>query len=94
MINMPTILENNLDKKQLKTAMLITECNRKIHKPILYNKAINDPIHSRRWREVIENKLQNIKNHQIWDDKAINNPINGRHGRETIKDELQNLKNY
>lgn len=32
-------------KKEQKVAILLTESNSKIYKPILYNKAINDPIY-------------------------------------------------
>lgn len=36
-------------KDQIKTAMLINKYSSKIHKPILYDKATNEPIHRRRW---------------------------------------------
>lgn len=41
--------------------MLIIESNIKTHKLILYNKVINDLIHSCQWQEVIKIKLLNIK---------------------------------
>ena len=47
--------------------MSITECSSKIRKPITYDKAINNPIHGRRWREAIEEELQNLENHQTWE---------------------------
>lgn len=45
----------------------MTETNNKIQKPRLYDKAVNDPIHSRHRRETIKKKLQNLENHQIWE---------------------------
>ena len=45
----------------------MTEASSKIHKPKSYDKAINDPIHGRRWREAIEEELQNLKNYQTWE---------------------------
>ena len=48
-------------------AMLMTKAFSKIHKPKSYDKAINDPIHGRQWRKAIEEKLQNLENHQIWE---------------------------
>ncbi len=47
--------------------MSMTEANSKIHKPGSYNKAVNDSIHGRCWRETIKEELQNLKNHQTWE---------------------------
>ena len=52
---------------QIKTTMSITECSSKIRKPTSFNKAINDAIHGQRWREAIEEELQNFENHQTWE---------------------------
>ena len=48
-------------------AMSLTETNSKIHEPKSYDEAINDSIHGRRWREAIEEELQNLENHQTWE---------------------------
>ena len=56
--------EQTSNKEQLETAMSITECSSKIHEPTSYNEAVSDPIHGRRWREAIEEELQNLENHQ------------------------------
>ncbi len=45
-------------------AMSMTKVNSKIHEPASYDEAVNDPIHGRRWREAIEEELQNLRNHQ------------------------------
>ena len=63
----PTVAEEALNEGQTETAMSITECSSKIHKPTSYNEAINDAIHGRRWREAIEEELQNLENHQTWE---------------------------
>lgn len=38
----------------------------KIYKPIKYNKAIANPIYGHQWREIIDRKLQNLKQYSIW----------------------------
>ena len=48
-------------------AMSATKISCKIHKPKIYDEAINDPIHSRRWKEAIEDEIQNPENHHIWE---------------------------
>lgn len=53
--------------RNLEQAMSITESNSKIHKPGLYDKAVNDPIHGRRWQEAIKDELQNLENHHTWE---------------------------
>lgn len=45
-------------------AMSITETCSKIYEPKSYNKTMNNPIYCQRWRETIENKLQNLENYQ------------------------------
>lgn len=46
--------------------MLMTKVNNKIYEPESYDKAINDPIYGWRWREIIEEDLQNLENYQTW----------------------------
>lgn len=46
--------------------ILIAESGSKIYKPILYNIAVNNPFHKQRWQKAIEDKLQNLENHQTW----------------------------
>lgn len=46
-------------------AILMTESGSKITKPTLYDKAVNNPIHDKYWREAIKDKLQNLEKHQI-----------------------------
>lgn len=48
-------------------AMSITKTTSKIYEPGLYDKAINNPVHGRRWREAIKKKLQNLESHQTWE---------------------------
>lgn len=45
------------------TAMSATEVASKIYEPKRYDEAIADPIHSRQWREAIEEELQNLEQH-------------------------------
>lgn len=59
----PTTIETG-DPEQ---AMSMTESSSKIHEPQSYDEAVNDPIHGRRWREAIEDELQNLENHQTWE---------------------------
>ena len=59
----PIVAEEASNEGQTETAMSITECSSKIRKPTSYNEAINDAIHGRRWREAIEEELQNLENH-------------------------------
>ena len=61
--NMPIMAEQTSNKEP-EIAMSITKCSSKIRKPTIYDKAINDLIYGRRWREAIEEELQNLKNHQ------------------------------
>lgn len=59
------ILESQGKVKEV--AMSMTKFSSKISKPISYNEAVNDLIHGRRWQEAIEDKLQNLENHQTWE---------------------------
>lgn len=43
----------------------------KIDELTLYKKAITDAIYGRRWREIIEDKLQNLESYHIWDHKKL-----------------------
>lgn len=64
--NMETILS---DKH--KTVMSITESSSKIHEPAAYNEVISNLIHGRRWRETIEEELQNLENYYTWEYKQL-----------------------
>ena len=61
-----------------KTAMSITESTSKICERKAYDKAINDLIHWRQWREAIKDELQNLESHHTWEYKKL--PL----GRKTI----------
>lgn len=52
-------------ERRFEVAMSLTETSSKIYKLQLYNKVANNLIHRRRYYEAIENKLQNLENHQI-----------------------------
>lgn len=41
-----------------------TKTTSKIYKPESYNEMVNDPVYSHRWREAIEEELQNLKSYQ------------------------------
>lgn len=43
--------------------MSAMEIRSKVYKPKIYDKTINNPIHSRRGKETIEDKIQNLENH-------------------------------
>lgn len=58
------IVEEAPNKEQTKIAMLITKYSSKIRKLIFQNKAINDAIYGQKWKKAIEEKLQNLDNHQ------------------------------
>ena len=61
------MIGRSCDQDITEVAMSMTETSSKIHKPKSYDKAINNSIHDRWWREVIEKELQNLKNHQTWE---------------------------
>ena len=52
-------------------AMSITETASKIYEPASYDKAVNNPVHDRRWRKAIEEELQNLESHQTWEYKEL-----------------------
>ncbi len=62
-IDDPTIPELASIKNQTETAMSIIEYSSKIYEPTSYKEATNDPVHGRRWREAIEEELQNLENY-------------------------------
>lgn len=47
--------------------MSAIEVSSKVYKPSLYEKAISDPMHTRQWKEAIEDEIQNLENHQTWE---------------------------
>lgn len=47
--------------------ILISESNSIIKEPKIYEETVNNPIHGHRWREAIEDKSQNLENHQTWE---------------------------
>lgn len=53
--------DKNIEEQEV--AISLTETNSKIHEPKSYNKAIDDLIYGRRWKEVIEEELQNLESH-------------------------------
>lgn len=59
-----TIIRADKNIEEQEVVMLLIKTNSKIHEPKSYNKAIDDPIHGRRWEEAIEEKLQNLESHQ------------------------------
>lgn len=47
--------------------MSATEISSKVYEPKTYDKAINDPIYGRRWKEAIKDEIQNLENHHTWE---------------------------
>ena len=47
--------------------MSATKISSKIHKSATYKKAIFDPIYFRRWKEAIEEEIQNLEDHYTWE---------------------------
>lgn len=47
--------------------MSATEVSSKVHLLSLYEKAISYLMHARQWKEVIEDKIQNLENYQTWE---------------------------
>lgn len=43
-----------------------TKISNKVCEPTIYEKAISNSIHSRRWKEAIEKHIQNLENHYTW----------------------------
>lgn len=69
-MRMETLIESKIVDNE-EVAMSITKTTSKIYEPRLYDKAVNDPIYGRRWRETIEKELQNLESHQTWDHKKL-----------------------
>ncbi len=53
--------------------MPITESTNKIYEPNTYDEAISDPIHRRCWREAIEEELQILGSHHLWEYEKLPN---------------------
>ncbi len=53
--------------------MSITESTSQIYEPNTYDEAISDLIHGRRWRKAIEEELQNLESHHIWEYEQLPN---------------------
>lgn len=66
MTEVATPVEDQLDRTK-EVTISITESNNKIYESSLYDKAVNNPIHGRKWREAIEKELQNLENHQTYE---------------------------
>lgn len=47
--------------------MLATETSSKVYKPSTYKETISDRVHSRQWKEAIEEEIQNLEYHQTWE---------------------------
>ncbi len=56
-----------VEGEEEEVAMSITETTSKIYEPGSYDEAVNDPVHGRRWREAIEEELQNLESYQTWE---------------------------
>ncbi len=65
--------QNPISVVEGEQAMSITESTSKIHEPKTYDEAISDPIHGRRWREVIGEELQNLESHHTWEYEQLPN---------------------
>ncbi len=63
----PEQLYHDDNKIAPKQAMSATEIRSKVYEPKIYNKAINDPIHGRQWKETIEDEIQNLENDYTWE---------------------------
>lgn len=62
-------LEAVIEKEEV--AILITKITSKIYKPRSYQEVIDNPVHGRCWRKAIEEELQNLRSHQIWEYKKL-----------------------
>lgn len=51
----------------IKKTMSETEISSIVYKPLTYEQAVSDPIHGRRWKEAIEEEIQNLENHHTWE---------------------------
>lgn len=48
-------------------AMSITEANSKVYEPKTYDKAVNDPIYGRQWKDTVDEELFNLESHNTWE---------------------------
>lgn len=64
---MPILQQNPIPVVESEQAMSMAESTSKIYEPNTYDEAISDPIHGRRWREAIEEELQNLEDHHTWE---------------------------
>lgn len=70
---MPIFQQNPIPVVESEQAMSMAESTSKIYEPNTYDEAISDPIHGRRWREAIEEELQNLENHHTWEYEELPN---------------------
>lgn len=62
------LLSNNAENQpvnEVEKAISTTIISSKVYKPLTYEQAIFDLIHSYRWKKVIEEEIQNLENHHI-----------------------------
>lgn len=55
-----------LSSSTTEQAMSTTETSSKVCEPTTYDKAVLDPIHGRKWREAIEEEIDNLDSHNTW----------------------------
>lgn len=48
----------------LEKIMSVAKTNSKVYEPKTYEEVIMDPIHSKQYGNIIEEKIQNLENHQ------------------------------
>lgn len=53
--------------EMIEKAMSATETSSKIYEPKTYEEAMSDPVHSRQWREAIEEEIQNLEKDSTWE---------------------------
>lgn len=51
----------------IENAMSATETSSKIYEPKTYEEAMSDLVHSRQWREAIEEEIQNLEKDSTWE---------------------------
>lgn len=53
--------------EMIEKAMSATETSSKIYEPKTYEEAMSDLVHSRQWREAIEEEIQNLEKDSTWE---------------------------
>lgn len=53
--------------KDIEKIMSVIKTSSKVYKPTTYKQMISNLVYTRQWKEAIEEEIQNLENHQMWE---------------------------